>query len=227
MKVFYIFYILSLSFFANAGYVTMPGPLQLSDKVEVQNGATGEVVIRYTRGAIVKNLTSKLCFLHDIKKLMTVYKIENCQDLPCYQQMMLDLDKKNISNEDALILIAVFEKLLMDLVSDELYFLGGYVPYVGNIISGVRYKWINPFSWMNPFNYCGENNDKVYQLLYEMDQLADIAYKYDSLVATRLKVAFFSYLHWRKVVLGAIFLAYLPDIKKKLFKPEGYPYGGY
>lgn len=216
MKIFHMLYIFSFSFLVSADYMTTPGPLQLHDVVNVQNGKAGEVVIQYTRGAIVKNLMSKSYFVDDIKKLMTIYKVNNYQDLPCYQQMMSDLDQKNLSDENAVKLIKVIENLLMDLVSDELYFIGAYVPYVGNFISGVRYKWVNPFSWMNPFNYYGENNDKIYQLLYELDQLGDIACQYDSLLSTRLKAAAFSYLHWRKVLLGMIFLAYLPAIKDKL-----------
>jgi hypothetical protein len=207
MKIFHIFYILSFSFFLNAGYITVPGPLQLIDTVDAQNNKT--------RGVVIKNLTFKTKFLYDLKKLMAVYNVDDYQKLPCYQQMMLDLDKNILSYQDAVVVITIFETLLMDLVSDELYIMGGYIPYLSNIITGIRYKWVNPFSWMNPFNYYGENNDKVYQLLYELDQLGDIAYKYDSLLATRLKTAAFSYLHWRKVILTGICVLGVVALKQR------------
>jgi hypothetical protein len=188
----------------------------LFDLVTAQNVTADEVVIRYTRGAVLKNLMSKSYFMNDLKKMMAIYNVNNYQDLLCYQQIMLDLDKNNLSYDHAIEVITIIENLLMDLVSEELYFIGGYTPYLNNIISGIRYTWVNPFSWMNPFNYYGENNDKVYELLYEMDQLGDIAGKYDSLLAIRLKTLVFSYLHWRKVILGVIFLSCLPKIKEKI-----------
>ena len=182
-----------------ADHIAAPGPLQLIDRVDVQNNKI--------RGVIIKQLGIKSSFFKELKELLKTYSVNGYDKLPTYQEIMNDLDNGRLSNEKAVTVIKIFEYLIMDLISDELYLFGNYTPYLSTFFTGVRYKWANPFSWLNPWNYFGENNDKVYQLFYEFDQLADIACKYDFVLGYRLKLTAFSYLHWRKVIAASVLVS--------------------
>lgn len=176
------------------GYVPTSGPIELGDQVDT----TGRV---RERGAVMNALFSTPCFSSSVGSLMSIHNVEQRYEIDSYQSIMRRLSKGQYEKAEAVALIGALEGVLMYLVDSELYVVGGYAPCLSVVVSGLRYTWVNPFSWMNPFNYFGENSDKVYQLLYEFDQLSDIADRYDSGLAWRLKVTSKSYLHWRKGLL--------------------------
>ncbi|MBI2344553.1 hypothetical protein HYV10_00575 [Candidatus Dependentiae bacterium] len=207
MKKILGFFLLS-PFFIGADYIRTPGPLNLLD--QVTNNSNVE------RGAMFEGFNSKFKYFPYLKKICEIYGVRDLNDLPMYQNIMSDLDQQNISSDKAVALIKIFEYLIMDLVSDQLYFIGSYTTYASYVFTGIRYKWVNPFSWMNPFNYFGENNEVVYQLLHEMDQLANIATKYDTFLAIHLQATVFSYLHWRKVLLAVAVMACAPGVYNKI-----------
>jgi hypothetical protein len=181
-------------------YIPAPGPLQLCDMVD----NTGHVL---QRGVIMQTLMNTRALHSGLQAVVNFDGVSDIAQLGSYQSIMAKLS--NVQQTTPLIdeVVAAFECAIMYTYDAQIYLIGGYVPYLSTVVSGLRWRALNPLSYANPWSWVAENNEKGSQLIYEFDQLAKIANQINSPCAARLKVTNFSYKHWYKIRAAAGSLA--------------------
>lgn len=199
--------ILCLSVFNVYSYISMPGPLQLNDTVDASGFVT-------QRGEIMKTLLTTTSLHFCVQDLMRFDGVDSFDKLGSYQSIMQKLENKTNQDSRAVELaIEALEYAIMYTYDKQIYIVGGYVPYLSLVFSGLRWRALNPFSYLNPFSWLGENHAKGTQLICEFEQLSKIAENcYGS--AYRLKATTFSCKHWRAIrnaaiIAGAALIIYL------------------
>ena len=179
---------------AVAVYVPVAGPLCLTDFTD----ESGYVL---NRGEIIKIMQNESSLHGSLQALCRFTGAASADALPPYQDIMEQLSRIRFVTIDSEASIEAFEHAIMYAYDKQIYIIGGYTQYLSVLISGLRWRALNPFSYLNPWSWFTENHAKGSQLLYEFEQLVDIAYRINSAHYDRLRATLISYKHWRKIRL--------------------------
>ena len=177
-------------------YVPATGPLQLADIIT----RTGTVT---QRGAIMHSLMNNPNLQTELQAIMNFYGARGNQ-LKSYQAIMQDLST-SIDTTKALAALKAFEHVIMLLYNYRAYVVSSnYNPYLNTFITGIRWSWFNPLEYLKPNSYLSDNNQKLNQLIDELENIAHTVYPHNRLISQRMMLTVASYRHWRKVIAATV-----------------------
>ncbi len=207
-KLFLSFMLVASSFGLMAGGMHAPaaGPVQLGDAVNGQQGVL--------RGAIMKAVIDHNPINVNTNPTLAAANAAIAQfdgqgqSFRSYQAIITNIGQ-SINTQLAIDAVKAFESVIMHLYDYDAYMIGGYKPGLSVFMpTGIRWSWINPLTYLSLKSYFSDNDDRLKQLINELDKLANVVKIHSSAEYLRIKATAESYRNWRRNTMLAI-AAYL------------------
>lgn len=108
------------------------------------------------------------------------------------------------NSQSAIKAVRAIERAIMYLYDSKVYLAGSYKPVQSIFVTGIRKSWLKPWTYFSWDNWTSDNDTELYQLISELDQLADLIERHSLFESMRLKATIESYRNWRRNTLIAL-----------------------